>query len=960
MSTRDLRMDKSNINSSQLDSEFAIRAAGLGVWEMDVERQTLNWDEQCNVLFGTSAGNSVSFEQALSNVYPEDISNVRNGILRVLDATSSTHYEAICRIKTENSESIRWVRFTGRSTVDDSGVIERFAGVAQDVTDDVVRNHKAEQNESKFRNLIQNAPFAIAVYQSKDLVIDIANEAMIRLWGKTASVLGMKLAEALPELDGQPFLNILENVFDSGITYSTNEQEVLLVVDGKLQGFWFNFTYEPLVNSEGSVYAILNMAVDVTERMNARKLVEESRTKLLNSFEQSPVAIAIISAENFVFEIANKFYCDLVGRSPEQIIGKSLLEALPELEGQGFDILLKNVVDTGTPFLAPEISVDLIRNNQLEKIYVDLTYQPQYASNGEITDILVVATHVTQQVTARQRIEASETKLKSVIASAPAAMGLFLGRDLIIDLPNQAFIDIVGKGPDIVGKPLREVMPELIGQPFLEILDNVFTSGKMFQSYGSQVHVMFHGKMTHGYYNITYTPLFNDAGEVYAILEIAIDVTEEMLAKQKIAEAEERLRGAVELAEMATWTLDINKNVFVYSQRFMDWLGFSEETTAADVAYNPIPDEFRLSVEKAIHDTILPGSTGLYENEHPIVNRNTGQERIIHAQAKVFYDGDGNPALLSGTAMDVTEQRKIQLTLERQVQERTEELEASNEELAATNEELAATNEEFVTTNEDLAEANNLLIRSNENLEQFAYIASHDLQEPLRKIRQFGDLLRQQHENPTGQSLMYLDRMQSAALRMSTLIEDLLTFARISSNKEETELIALNEVVQAVMTDLELRINETQAVIEILPLSAVNGDKVQLSQLFSNLLSNALKFRRQDVTPNIIIRSALVLHSELPPLAKPTRWSAYYHRIEVVDNGIGFDEQYTERIFQVFQRLHGKSEFSGTGVGLAICEKVAANHGGAITASSTKGSGATFQVFLPTTVSKPTKMEGQA
>lgn len=239
------------------------------------------------------------------------------------------------------------------------------------------------------------------------------------------------------------------------------------------------------------------------------------------------------------------------------------------------------------------------------------------------------------------------------------------------------------------------------------------------------------------------------------------------------------------------------------------------------------------------------------------------------------------------------------------------------------------------------------LQRSNENLQQFAYIASHDLQEPLRKIQSFGDLLQTKRGAELGDDIDLLTRMQQAAKRMSTLIRDLLLYSRISTRQETASPVLLNQVVELVLKDLEMTIYEVNAQIDITTLPVVQGDYRQLEQLFQNLLSNALKFRRVGVPPQIRISAQTVAVTELPSLVKPARKVAMYHRIDVSDNGIGFDGKYLDRVFQVFQRLHTKSAFPGTGIGLAICEKVAINHGGAITAISQPDQGTTFQVYLP-------------
>ncbi|MEZ0540651.1 PAS domain-containing protein [Fibrella sp. Tmos10] len=705
-------------------------------------------------------------------------------------------------------------------------------------------HQELERSEKRYRTLIDESPVATAVYATRDLVIETANEAMIKLWGKTPAVIGTRLADALPELDGQPFIELLERVYDTGVAYQTNEQQANLVVDGRLQEYWFTFTYQPLLNDDQAVYAILNVAIDVTERVLSRRWIEKSQQQLLASFEQSPVAIAIINAGDLSFRMANPFYGQLVGRSPNELLDKPLLEALPELQGQGFDRLLNEVVATGIPYIATEVPVEIKRHNQLETIYVDLTYQPQWDPKQDLSAVT------------------------------------------------------------------RTVHPDR-------------------------------------------------SGPVTGILVVATDITQQVLARKKIEEAEASLRGAIELAELATWSLNIEQGTFHYSSRFMNWLGFSESTKDIDAAYNPIPDEFRQAVADAIQEAIRPGSSGLYENEHPIVNRLTGQVRIIHAQGQVFYNAAGKAMLLSGTARDITEQRKIQFALEQQVKERTDQLAAANrvlqstnEELATLNEEYASINEEYLAMNEELHESNELLLRSNTNLERFAYVASHDLQEPLRKVQQFGDLLKTRYATELGEGVSYLDRMQAATLRMSTLIRDLLSFSRVVSKQDEFVPVSLNDVVNTILSDLDLLIQETGAIIDIDRLPTVLGDAMQLGQLFQNLLSNALKFRRTDssgvlLSPRIHISSQLIATDDLPTSLTLPRTAEAYYQISVADNGIGFDEKYADRIFQVFQRLHGRNEYAGTGIGLAICEKVVINHDGTITAHSRPGEGATFNVYLP-------------
>lgn len=226
------------------------------------------------------------------------------------------------------------------------------------------------------------------------------------------------------------------------------------------------------------------------------------------------------------------------------------------------------------------------------------------------------------------------------------------------------------------------------------------------------------------------------------------------------------------------------------------------------------------------------------------------------------------------------------------------------------------------------------LERSNQELQNFASIASHDLQEPLRKIIIFGDRLKTNYAPLLGdQGRDYLQRMQNAARRMQLFIEDLLQYSRVTSQAKPFEPTDLKRVVQEVISDLEARISQCQGRVEVGELPIVKADKLQMRQLFQNLIANALKFHREGEVPIVRIRSQRVREG--------------YWRVEVEDNGIGFEERYLDRIFKPFQRLHGRGEYEGTGMGLAICQKIVLRHGGEITAKSEVGKGSIFIIKLP-------------
>ncbi|MEM7726437.1 MAG: PAS domain-containing protein [Cyanobacteria bacterium P01_A01_bin.45] len=234
------------------------------------------------------------------------------------------------------------------------------------------------------------------------------------------------------------------------------------------------------------------------------------------------------------------------------------------------------------------------------------------------------------------------------------------------------------------------------------------------------------------------------------------------------------------------------------------------------------------------------------------------------------------------------------------------------------------------------------LAASNEELQQFAFIASHDLQEPLRKIKAFGDRLHSTcNEALSEQGRDYLSRMQNASSRMQTLIDDLLILSRVTTRAQPLRPVNLTQIVEEVLSDLEIRIQQTQGMVRLNELPTIKADPLQMRQLLQNLIGNALKFHRQNHPPVVEISSQTV-----------ERDSTSYCELTIKDNGIGFDKKYTDRIFQVFQRLHGRSEYEGTGIGLAICRKIIERHCGEITAISQLGSGTSFIVRLPTDLSE--------
>jgi len=562
---------------------------------------------------------------------------------------------------------------------------------------------------------------------------------------------------------------------------------------------------KPVVNTDQAVAYVLVATTDVTQEVRAQQAAERSEQRLRAVIQQAPVAIALYRSRDMVVELANERMLGLWNQSAD-VVGTRLTDVLPGARSQGIMTMMEAVFDTGEPYRGTQFPSVLWHDGTQEDGFFDLVCSPVRDVNNVITSVLTVATDITRQVQATQALRKSEQRLQSLIDESPMAIAVFAGLDLIVELSNDTMLAIWGRDKTVLGKPLAEALPELQGQPFLGLLTDVYLTGKPYHAWEVPATLNVNGQLVTTHFNLAYKPLFNEAGQVYAILNVAVSTEESVQNRQRLQESEDLYR---QLAEQ----------------------------------------------------------------------------------------------------------------LEERVQQRTHELDTMNDALS----------------------------RSNENLQQFAYVASHDLQEPLRKIQQFGDLLLDSYEQQLGNGAEYLRRMQSAAGRMSTLIRELLNYSRINTTSHQrlNRPVSLGPLIDELEDDLLIAIQESNAQIDVDSLPTVPGDELQLRQLFQNLLSNAIKFRQPGVPPVIRITCDTVTTAQLPAGVVPVSKAAHYYCISVRDNGIGFDEKYLDRIFQVFQRLHTTSHYQGTGIGLAICEKVVTNHGGAIHADSRPGEGATFSIYLP-------------
>ena len=556
--------------------------------------------------------------------------------------------------------------------------------------------------------------------------------------------------------------------------------------------------------------------------------------------------------------------------------------------------------------------------------------------------ILLAIEDITEQAAARKIIEESEKRsekerklLHDFFTQAPAALAILKGPEHLFEFANPAYIDLIGNR-NLIDKKVDDALPEIAGQGFIELLDNVYNTGETF--YGKETPVVVdkgNGKHEQLYLNFTYQAFAIDEGEKEGILVFAYDVTELVTARKKLEANALMIRNIYMTAPAAICTFKGPKHIYELVNPAYEKL-FDKRELVGKPFLEALPELKGQGVDKIL-DNIYNTGEIFTRTEIPVMMARADnvdpEQRYFNTTMQPIYNEESKIIGVVNFGYDVTEQittrkqveesekrfRELSASLEVKIRERTDELQNSNEELKQTNIQL----------------------------DQFAHIASHDLQEPLRKIVTFSMRLHDKHnEELSTEVKSYLNKIEDASSRMSTLINDLLNYSRLLPHEKIFEQTDLNGILKNILKDFELLIHEKKVQVKFDELPTLEAIPLQMNQLFYNLISNALKFSKEDVPPAITITSRSLSEKEIEKYPAFNPFIAYYEII-VKDNGIGFEQQYADKIFTMFQRLHHKQTFIGTGIGLALAKKILENHHGKIFAIAKENEGASFHIILP-------------
>jgi PAS domain S-box-containing protein len=623
----------------------------------------------------------------------------------------------------------------------------------------------------------------------------------------------------------------------------------------------------------------------------------------------------IVVGDEMRISLINKTFARLLGHTPDTLIGKPLFAVVPELEATYRPIIDETLL-TGKPIHLFDLPYSFLANGIKKEGYLNIIFQP-YKENDNNIGAMISCNDATAQKKMRQESEENAKRFRALIENAPVATCLFTGKDMVIEVVNEMMLKYWGKDESVIGKPILEALPELEGQIFIPILNGIYTTGETFASKDAETKLMIDGELKTFYFDFTFKPLYDAEGNFYGILDMAIDVTEEILAKKSLQQSESKFRSLVLKAPVGICIVKGDPvKVEVVNDKFLELVGRTRKQFNENNYWEVLKELEHIYAP--ILNNVMQTGQSYTGKEHEInLIRNDREETIfVDFVYEAVKNKDGSLASVMILAIEITDQvlaRKKSEEAEILIRNRAEDL------------------------TKQVQQRTLELQRSNDDLLKFAHVASHDLKEPVRKIRIFSSRLEQEFGALLPPpAITYVNKIQNAADRMKIMIDGVLTYSTLNGSEKEIETIDLNDTIGGIEADLEVVIAQKAAVIQKENLPVIEGASVLIYQLFYNLVNNALKFSQENRPPVITISAAIEHKNDND-----------YAVIQVEDNGIGFDNEYIDTIFDAFTRLNSKDKYEGTGLGLALCKKIVERHHGDIAASGILNKGAVFTIHLP-------------
>ncbi len=804
-----------------------------------------------------------------------------------------------------NRWEARYWTATNSPILNEQGEVECIVHITQDVTttyhlaqNKTLEFNIAEAQRKQLQEAYQQAPVGIGLLTGREMKIEFGNDSILHVLGKNKDILGKTVAEALPELDGQPFLQILDKVYTSGETYFGNSQLVYFEQNGELKEGYYKFIYHPLKNKAGNSNAIMVIGMDVTRQVRVRKdlektiesknIVEEAlrnnEARLQGILDTMAEGLTIIDVDGNVMyanTAAQKMLSIERDEHDNPILDKKTWRNF-RLDGTQLfwkDHPMRFTMLWGKPVYNYEYG---IKTHDNKFTYISLNAAPLYNSEKELTGAINTFTDVTARRKLLDQLAESESRFRGLFEQAPLGMCLLRGREQIIEAANDNILQIWGyKREEIIGLSQYFVRPELKGQDVLERIDEVFVTGETKRNTDFKVMLRnMDGSPREAVVNSVYHPLKDVSGSVIGVMMITDEITDQYKAAQQNKQTQEKFQQAVDAALLGTWYFDIATETFVPSHRVKELFGYDANDDMPYLeAIKQINDEYRESVLNDIR--VAYQNRKGFDVEFLISTLHSNNTRWLKLTGKIYSSSEGKPEQFSGIALDITERKLDE-------------------------------------------------IRKND----FIAMVSHELKTPLTSMKGFLQMLQIQNEAENKNDNYLLQKADQQIVKMTNLINKFLNISRLDAGKIHLEKIIffMNKLLEEVIDDMHVTIRDHNVVFNPCEPVKVIADYEKIGQVINNLISNAVKYSSRGTQ---IVVDCAVLNNRV--------------QVSVKDEGRGIATEDKKRLFDRFFRVENKynTTVAGFGIGLYVCHEIVQRHGGEIWAQSELGKGSTFYFTIP-------------
>ncbi len=760
-------------------------------------------------------------------------------------------------------------------------------------------------------SIILNSKFPMFLFWGPELICfyNDAYRPSLGKEGKHPYILGSRAEEYWKEI-WQDIKPLIDGILLGNESNLTEDQLLPIYRNGKVEDVYWTYSYSAVNDESGKPMGVFVTCTETTKKIMAMKQLQESEDRFRTLSDQTPMMVFMANKDAEV-TYWNKSWLDYTGQTFEQAIGRAWNEIVHPDDYQ-------NLLETYSKSVEKRSNYTIevrMKGKDGEYRWFLFSGGPHYLDNKQYQGNVGSGMDIHDHKEAVYELKNSKEELQFVIEAAK--LGTFdynpITNKFVCNERLKSWFGLTSKDDVDLSIALASVAKKdqkRVSRAIQESLQ--FSSGG---SYDIDYTIIDGSTQQERVVRAKGSTLFNEDKVAYRFTGILLDVSKESLANKKIKQSEQKFKLLAKSLPIMVWTADVNGNLNYFNKVVYKYSGLQQGEIDNDGWLQIVHKSEREENLRMWKDSISTGNDFLFEHRF---KRRDGKFRWQLSRATPQRNEEGEITMWVGTSTDIQDQKLFAKRLEKQVKKRTLELEQNNTYLENMNKELQA----------------------------FAYISSHDLQEPLRKIQTFASrIVSNEYDNLSDRGKDWFRRMQNAAKRMQILIEDLLAYSRVNNNEIHLEKIDLAILIREVIEDLEEELNEKNVEIKLAGLNEIEIIPFQFRQLVNNLLTNAIKFSSTERKPLIEISSEIKYGKDFEN--KKLIANDAYCYICVSDNGIGFEPQYGDKIFEIFQRLHNRGDYEGTGIGLAIVKKIVDNHKGIITATGKPNNGATFNIYIP-------------